>query len=975
MIFTARAIAKYAFMPQIGPRLAELFGSGFSFVAYNMALIYRSLGLLPEYHPYLDSKNTGKFGISHVLAEASGNLKYDIKHIDQLIAFFILLIAIILLGLQLIAIIAGAFMHSAAALPAGFGGYFITNPPTHDIAFVLLERVFGVPGGAGAAGFFNTCVSLGIPCFQTGAAGESAAQVARNLTLQPDVALYPGGTFPSAFHDALRGVMQWYSIGLLVIAVMIFTYFIFAILAETAETGTPFGRRFNKVWAPLRIVAAFGLLIPMTAGLNGAQYITLWVAKWGSSFATNGWKLVITTVDASGSTLLGNPTTLIAYPQLPPQNMFAEFFSSVAACVITSYRTSIDGDHPDVNDPSVQKVAIDAYIVRVPIDGSEDIEDSRIPWSQTTYANALIFSRYQDIVIRFGEIQYDPPVQPQVPLAAGGPHKYGNEKGGVYPTCGELVLPTGQVDNALSTGAYNIQELWYDGMRQLWYDASWNNATNPPTTYYSYNGALNRPFAPCPGNIETLNDPPRTYNPAWQYCDLGLWMANKHLPDTPDPNPNPNPDAWVLNNLLQFTIGGLTQADIIAEAANMANTGLFNEEFADLGWAGAAIWYNKVVQANGAFYDAVYNIPIPKKYPAVMERVKELKLGEDNQFDFRERFSPYISGEETQDKKDVADYDVAKVLYEAQSIWHPLYPEPEANTIKSIISAIFGLEGLYSLRENTAANIHPLAQLAGVGKSIVESSIRNLGYAGMAYVGGGVANIAGQSGVGGPILMAADAITSIGMMGIGIGFVLFYIIPLMPFIYFFFAVSGWIKGIFEAMVGVPLWALAHLRIDGEGLPGDAAMNGYFLLLEIFLRPILIIFGLVAALQIFAAQVFVLHNIWEMVLWNVGGFREADANAVNPLSFQYLKGQVDSFFYTVIYAIIVYMLGMAAFKLIDLIPNHILRWIGSTVPTFGEQAGDPAENLVRNTMLGSRLVGGSVSGGMKSLGAATKNLGG
>ena len=54
----------------------------------------------------------------------------------------------------------------------------------------------------------------------------------------------------------------------------------------------------------------------------------------------------------------------------------------------------------------------------------------------------------------------------------------------------------------------------------------------------------------------------------------------------------------------------------------------------------------------------------------------------------------------------------------------------------------------------------------------------------------------------------------------------------MPFIYFFFALAGWIKSIFEAVVAMPLRALAHLRIDGEGLPGPGATNGYFLLLEI-----------------------------------------------------------------------------------------------------------------------------------------------
>ena len=56
-----------------------------------------------------------------------------------------------------------------------------------------------------------------------------------------------------------------------------------------------------------------------------------------------------------------------------------------------------------------------------------------------------------------------------------------------------------------------------------------------------------------------------------------------------------------------------------------------------------------------------------------------------------------------------------------------------------------------------------------------------------------------------------------------------------------FAVGGWVKGLFEAMVGVPLWALAHIRIDGQGLAGDAALNGYFLIFEIFIHLLMFFF--------------------------------------------------------------------------------------------------------------------------------------
>lgn len=39
-----------------------------------------------------------------------------------------------------------------------------------------------------------------------------------------------------------------------------------------------------------------------------------------------------------------------------------------------------------------------------------------------------------------------------------------------------------------------------------------------------------------------------------------------------------------------------------------------------------------------------------------------------------------------------------------------------------------------------------------------------------------------------------------------------------------------------------------------------------------------------------------------------------------------------------------MIGTSCFKLIDMIPNHIMRWMGVTVSTFHENAGDPAAEL-------------------------------
>ena len=526
-----------------------------------------------------------------------------------------------------------------------------------------------------------------------------------------------------------------------------------------------------------------------------------------------------------------------------------------------------------------------------------------------------------------------------------------------------------------------MQTQYYYAVMLMWEESGYLNDPNTPQATPSVTSGTEKASGlPCQ-DIMGFPDPASAGK--WRFCDVALAMANLHLESTPDPN-SQQPDQIAAEDMLEFydlvfnsvfpqsscgtacTLSGLP--GIIPEAVfQQSQSNSWSQDLTQLGWAGAGIWYNKVAQLNGSLFNAVYNLPIAHLYPKIMEEMKQRNIEENQVVDYWEQFKPYIADEASADTTESKDYREATVLYNAQSFWQPVYPEAEGNAIKDFIVAIFGLEGLYAMTENKANNIHPLAMLAGVGKSLVESSVRNLGFSAAAYAVGGIAHIAGMQGTGTIAITIGGILSSIGMIGLAVGFVLFYIVPLMPFIYFFFAVAGWVKGIFEAMVGVPLWALAHIRIDGEGLPGDAAMNGYYLLFEIFLRPFLIIVGLIAALQIFAAQVFVLHEIWEMVVNNVAG------KNLDPANVQNLQGKVNTFFYTVLYAIVVYMLGMACFKLIDLIPNHILRWIGASVMTFGEGAGDPAGHLVRNTMFGTQHIGSKLTGAMESVGTAGQEI--
>ena len=58
--------------------------------------------------------------------------------------------------------------------------------------------------------------------------------------------------------------------------------------------------------------------------------------------------------------------------------------------------------------------------------------------------------------------------------------------------------------------------------------------------------------------------------------------------------------------------------------------------------------------------------------------------------------------------------------------------------------------------------------------------------------------------------------------------------------------------------------------------------------------------------------------------------------------------IDQFFYTVVYAVLVYIMALSSFKLIDLIPNSIMRFMGSNVGAFSDKSAFEAESTIQLT---------------------------
>jgi hypothetical protein len=116
------------------------------------------------------------------------------------------------------------------------------------------------------------------------------------------------------------------------------------------------------------------------------------------------------------------------------------------------------------------------------------------------------------------------------------------------------------------------------------------------------------------------------------------------------------------------------------------------------------------------------------------------------------------------------------------------------------------------------------------------------------------------------------------------------------------------------MIAVPLWMLAHLTFEGDGLHGRG-LAGYELLFNILFRPVLMLIGLFLGYFIFTciswlirmsfgvAAAFVLGDGWIVTDW------------------------LGLFVLLSIFVLAHVVAAIASFRMITLIPHHVPRMIG------------------------------------------------
>jgi hypothetical protein len=966
-LVTAKNAVGYAVLPGLVPRIRDLFFSGFGALSWYMAVIMAMVRLLPADHPYLQRRFFGTYGVRHVLAAAGHNLNWSWKHADQILIYLAILSGTVILFLYMVSLIFFALTSPAWAAGFGFtiGNMFVTAHPEKDVAFVMMDRTLGLPG------LFNS-----------------------DVTKNP----LEYGPFPSVTQIALHGLFGFYNAALFMIAIVIFLFMIIEVVLETSVTGRPFGQRFQNAWVPFRVIAALGLMIPVAYGLNGAQWITLYVAKMGSGLATNAWIIYNTATNINPTGMAGN--NLVAKPGIPEKE-YADITRQllmIRACmgVYHGYDNLLKQDSSSFsynsrtpNDPAPDLSLPGIFAVR----GDESIAALR-PTSDFSSLDG-VYKRLRNFY-QGGDIR----------LVAGIRADKFKEQypGGVYPVCGEVVIP--------STGSSKVSQIVQDAYlfavaRLIDQEVDQRNGNGVTREQNLLTEAINRSMylnmsLAQSARLEFRSVFAEVNQPGYSYCihdfedDYLQNIEGSNAPEIGDCTKPVPPSFWqstLTKYKAVFAVGPLAawdyytgkysasfdsaiavHSDFYFDTLGDTDPFLMDARLLKYGWGGAGIWYNRIAEVNGHMVTAIFALPRVTRFPDVMQRIAGEKAMTDANV-LRAGCGPYepstAANIAAQAGKPFSQFDqeqaavyyaTCKALIENEQLLDKTkQPFDDNSPILRGINAIFGTAPLFSFRGN--AETHPLAALSFLGKALIEKAVSNLTLAGGSAAFGGLAQIISGQGkpgfkeLGESGYAAAKMFTSFAFVGLSVGVLLYYVIPFMPFMYFFFAVGRWVKTIFEALVGVPLWAIAHLKLDGNGFPGKEASSGYFLLLEIFIRPVLTVFSLIAAFAVFSGSLSVLNSIFDLVTGNLTGVDRVMLKALpdselykdNPGYVRdvmlYTRGILDQFFYTVMYIIIAYMIGTSSFKLIDIIPDGIMRWSGAGVQTFGP--GDIADDHVDN----------------------------
>ena len=173
------------------------------------------------------------------------------------------------------------------------------------------------------------------------------------------------------------------------------------------------------------------------------------------------------------------------------------------------------------------------------------------------------------------------------------------------------------------------------------------------------------------------------------------------------------------------------------------------------------------------------------------------------------------------------------------------------------------------------------------------------------------------------------------------GFLAVYL-PMVPFLVWVGAVIGYFLLAIESIIAAPLWAIAFMEPGAQDGPGGKNAQGWYLVMNLFLRPVLLVVSMIAVMLL-ADVVLRYLNIYMLPTFEMA--TAADSSFTKFLTFVWT---------TIIYCVFMMTTMHGVYSLIHRIPDNIMEWLGVGIRGLGDTSDErEVRGLVMSTVQRAR----------------------
>jgi conjugal transfer/type IV secretion protein DotA/TraY len=774
---------------------------------------------------------------------------------------------------------------------------------------------------------------------------ESAQSILNSLLGQlpsTDISLqWMNRLFPSAMsasgvsysNDAIAQMMQAMNTVLIGMASVMLTYHTISGLVATATDGTVLGEKWHSTWAPIRIVSGVASVFPV-AGYCAAQLLVIQIILASYGLANVAWNAYLASATGSAT---GSENYVVAPVMDTQTQLFDAALASQTCLDLAKWINRPAGTSQELTIQALQASQSAQYglagvnMFNDPGQGVTN-DDGSVTFSWGTVCGAVTFPVPPSNAVSddgaLGAMQSgitEPPVTPMMQLGVSFPSYSSNTTSdaavNAFFTARQQGFATFLANNLASTNTNNVAE----DIAQANVPSISNNATSSSIT-----------------------------------TDLGTAQAG-------------------FQTYMQTVTGA---AATMGTGINGAALNTIKQEGSALGWASAGsiqsqlVTLNEVV-ASAAGSTAEITMPsfgdigsgnssqqLAASYNAALSTIATAMNGDP-------ALSPASQPGTTVGSGSTPTVVSGDVFIKAM--------KAGGDPIRSIGEAMGGSHVIFALLTSGPGN---LSALNPMGDLITEGEwIKNTGYLiegsylflnGGAYaavdaadnvsketlIGPWIGTVPGAiaSGLKGMLAAMTGLITSMSEMMIITGLMMEVVLPMMQYMMWMAAIAGLMVFAVEAVVGASFWAFSHVRADGQELVNQQQSYGYSILMNAIFRPLLTLVGLVSSSVIMAVMAQFVDETFALAFSNSG-----------------VGGLYDPFAIVALFMLLFYIhyqIAVRALRTITMLPDAILKWIGSGVSAssygelMGEEHGNNYMGVFKNSTTGK--IGRSMAFGREQM---------